>query len=56
MSPFIESVRAELRVRRYSLQTEKSYLAWIRSFIRFHDKRHPMEMGNWEEKYRRTAT
>lgn len=48
MSPFIESVRTELRVRRYSLQTEKAYLTWIRSFIRFHDKRHPKDMGNLE--------
>jgi integron integrase len=47
-SPFIESIRAELRVRRYSLQTEKSYLFWIRNFIYFNDKRHPNDMGNAE--------
>ena len=48
MSPFIESVRTELRTKRYSLQTEKSYLTWIRSFIRFHDKRHPKDLANCE--------
>ncbi len=47
-SPFIESIRAELRVRRYSLQTEKAYLYWIRQFIYFHQKQHPANMGNKE--------
>lgn len=47
-SPFIESVRVELRTRRYSIKTEKVYLFWIRSFILFNDKRHPKEMGNHE--------
>ncbi|WP_394203676.1 phage integrase N-terminal SAM-like domain-containing protein [Shewanella waksmanii] len=47
-SPFIESIRAELRTRRYSLQTEKSYLYWIKAFIYFNDKRHPQSMGNIE--------
>ena len=47
-SPFIESVRTELRTRHYSLRTEKTYLYWIRHFILFHDKRHPQSMGNPE--------
>lgn len=46
MSPFIESVRTEIRTKRYSLQTEKSYLNWIRQFIRFNDRKHPSELGN----------
>lgn len=28
-----------------SLRTEKTYLHWIRRFIRFHDRRHPRQMG-----------
>lgn len=52
MSLFIESVRAELRTRHYSLQTEKSYLHWIKSFIRFCDRRHPEHLYNPEiERY-----
>ncbi|WP_462174374.1 phage integrase N-terminal SAM-like domain-containing protein [Pseudoalteromonas xiamenensis] len=47
-SPFLETVRTELRTRRYSLKTEKVYLVWIKSFILFNDKRHPNEMGNRE--------
>jgi len=47
-SPFLELVRVELRTRHYSIQTEKTYLYWIRSFILFNDKRHPNEMSNTE--------
>jgi integron integrase len=31
-----------------SLRTEKTYLQWIRRFIRFHRRRHPREMGGRE--------
>lgn len=47
-SPFLESVRSELRTRRYSLNTEKVYLQWIKAFIIFNDKQHPENMGNHE--------
>ncbi len=41
----LDQVRDELRVRHYSLRTEKSYTSWIKRFILFHNKRHPNEMG-----------
>jgi len=41
----LDRVRATLRARHYSRRTEESYVAWIRRFIVFHDKRHPAEMG-----------
>jgi integron integrase len=41
-------VRAELRLRHYSRATERAYVHWIRRFIRFHDLRHPAEMGSAE--------
>lgn len=44
MSKFIEDIRADLRTRHYSLKTEKSYLAWIRRYIRFHKYQHPAEL------------
>lgn len=47
-SPFLETIRSELRTRRYSIKTEKSYLYWIKAFILFNDKKHPTEMGNHE--------
>lgn len=45
-SPFIESIRAAIRTKHYSLRTEKTYLYWARNFIRFHRYLHPNEMKN----------
>ena len=47
-SPYLESIRVEIRTRRYSLRTEEAYLHWIRRFILFNDKKHPKNMGNTE--------
>lgn len=44
-SPFIEELRADMRLRGYSLKTEKTYLGWIRQYIYFNNKRHPAELG-----------
>jgi hypothetical protein len=44
----LDQVRDCLRRRHYSLRTEKAYLGWIRRFILFHNKRHPVEMGAQE--------
>ncbi len=41
----LDQVRSVIRVRHYSRRTEEAYTYWIRQFILFHDKRHPMEMG-----------
>lgn len=41
----LEQVRQRLRVKHYSLRTERSYIAWIRNFILFHNKRHPRDMA-----------
>lgn len=49
-SPFIESIRAEIRLRGYSIRTEKSYLGWIKRFIYFTGKRHPKDVGAKEVK------
>ena len=35
-SPFLEMIRGEIRLRGYSIRTEKSYLFWIKQFILFH--------------------
>jgi hypothetical protein len=50
MSPFIESIRAVIRTKQYSLKTEKSYLYWARYFIRFRHLKYPNAMGNKELK------
>ena len=41
----LDLVRARIRVLHYSIRTEKSYVYWIRSYIRFNKYRHPKEMG-----------
>jgi integron integrase len=38
-------VRDKIRFKHYSLSTENTYIAWIKQFIIFHDKRHPTEIG-----------
>jgi len=44
----LDQVRSAVRIRHYSRRTEKAYVAWIRRYIFFHEKRHPMEMGGPE--------
>src|SRR5438477_2986320 len=44
----IEQVRNIMRLKHYSLRTERSYWDWIERFIRFHGMRHPREMGEAE--------
>ena len=48
MSKLLNNVRNTLRVHHYALKTEKTYLQWIKRFILFHDKTHPLQMGKKE--------
>jgi len=41
----LDQVRDRIRVKHYSIRTEKLYVQWIKRFILFHGKRHPQEMG-----------
>ena len=47
-SRFLERVRVAIRVRHYSIRTERSYIDWVVRFIRFHNYRRPEEMGEPE--------
>src|SRR2546422_88080 len=44
----LDRMRDTLRARHYSSRTEESYVAWVRRFIVFHNKRHPSAMGQEE--------
>jgi len=44
----LDQVRICCRVRHMALKTEHAYVGWIRRFILFHGKRHPLEMGKKE--------
>jgi len=41
----LDQVREKIRVKHYSIRTEKSYVDWIRRFILFHGKKHPSLLG-----------
>src|SRR5262245_11693073 len=44
----LDQVRHAIRRRHYSDRTEKAYVHWIKRFIFFHNKRHPLEMAEPE--------
>ncbi len=44
----LDQVRYRCRVRHLARSTEDAYVGWIRRYILFHDKRHPLEMGKEE--------
>lgn len=44
----LDKVRQRIRLKGYSIRTERSYAQWIKRFILFHDKRHPKDMGKME--------
>ena len=44
-SPLLTRVRDVIRVRHYSIRTEKAYIGWIKRFVRFHRMKHPETMG-----------
>ena len=47
-SPFLETIRHLMRAQHYAIRTEQAYVDWIRRFILYHKKRHPIEMGEKE--------
>ena len=49
-SPFLVSLQEAIRIRHYSIRTEKAYLGWAKRYIFFHNKRHPSTMGANEVK------
>jgi site-specific recombinase XerD len=44
----LEQVRQGIRTRHLSPHTEQAYVGWIKRFIFFHNKRHPVEMAEAE--------
>lgn len=41
----LDQMRDALRVRHYAIRTERAYVDWVRRYVRFHDLRHPTELG-----------
>jgi len=44
----LDITRDKIRFKHYSISTENTYVAWIKQYILFHNKRHPLEMGKVE--------
>ncbi len=45
---FVDKLRSCIRLNGLAYATEKTYVYWVCFFIRFHNKRHPEEMGEQE--------
>lgn len=41
----LDQVREHIRLKHYSIRTERVYCEWVKRYIRFHQYRHPLEMG-----------
>ncbi|WP_457744693.1 integron integrase [Sulfurimonas sp.] len=44
----LDLVRDKIRVKHYSYSTERTYVHWIKHYIFFHNKKHPIEMSKNE--------
>jgi hypothetical protein len=44
----LDLVRDKIRFKHYSFSTEKTYVFWIKHYIFFHHKRHPIDMQKRE--------
>lgn len=44
----LDIVRDKIRFKHYSISTEKTYIFWIKHYIFFHNKRHPIDLGKQE--------
>lgn len=41
----IDCIKEKLRLKHYSIRTEKAYVGWIQRYFFFHNIRHPKDMG-----------
>jgi site-specific recombinase XerD len=44
----LDIVRDKIRFKHYSISTEQTYIHWIKHYIFFHDKKHPIDMAKKE--------
>lgn len=44
-SSLLSQLREAMRVRHYTIRTERAYVDWVKRFVRFHGMRHPGELG-----------
>ena len=44
----LDLVRDKIRFKHYSYSTERTYIHWIKHYILFHSKKHPIDMAKKE--------
>lgn len=47
-SPFLKSIEEKMRLKRYAKRTIQTYIYWIKGYVLFIGKRHPMSCHNFE--------
>lgn len=46
MSRLLQKLKQEIRRRNYSYKTEKSYIMWVKRFVRFSKMKHPLKIDD----------
>ena len=41
----LDMLRDKIRFKHYSIKTEKSYVGWIKDYIFYHNKKHPIDLA-----------
>lgn len=41
----LDRLRSQIRFMHYSIRTEQAYVHWVRAFVRYHQLRHPADLG-----------
>src|SRR5471030_1845153 len=44
----LDQLRSHIRMRHYSIRTERTYAQWVKRFVVFNGMRHPRDMGAQE--------
>jgi integron integrase len=47
-SKLLNHLTDAIRAKHYSIRTEQAYVSWIKKFIRFNNKKHPLSLGEKE--------
>jgi hypothetical protein len=47
----LDIVRDKIRFKHYSYSTERTYIHWIKHYILFHNKKHPMVVSAFSARH-----
>jgi Phage integrase, N-terminal SAM-like domain len=52
----LDQMRAELRVQRYALRTERAYCDWVRRYVKFHQMQNRQDLTDGTRKVKAFLT